>query len=293
MRTPIIISICCLIIAITATAQTEATNSIHEKGLKGIIVGTDKEPLPFVNVVLLKDSTFVAGVATDGQGRFVFEQPSSSANKIKIVMVGYEDYFAPITQSEDLGIIMLKESSIMLNEVVVKANLPTTRLKGNTMVTSVQNTALAKMGNAYDVLSHIPMVTGINGELNVFGRGTPVIYINGRQVKNESDLQQLNSAEIRSVELIANPGAAYASNIPAVIRIRTIPPQGDGFGFDITDALVFWSYMRNNTDINMRYRHNGFEVFGNFNLYEGKRKVTDVSKMIGCSVLCSKINSHY
>jgi len=293
MRTPIIISICCLIIAITATAQTEATNSIHEKGLKGIIVGTDKEPLPFVNVVLLKDSTFVAGVATDGQGRFVFEQPSSSANKIKIVMVGYEDYFAPITQSEDLGIIMLKESSIMLNEVVVKANLPTTRLKGNTMVTSVQNTALAKMGNAYDVLSHIPMVTGINGELNVFGRGTPVIYINGRQVKNESDLQQLNSAEIRSVELIANPGAAYASNIPAVIRIRTIPPQGDGFGFDITDALGFWSYARNNTDINMRYRHNGFEVFGNFNLYEGKRKVTDVSKMIGCSVLCSKINSHY
>ena len=293
MRTPIIISICCLIIAITATAQTEATNSIHEKGLKGIIVGTDKEPLPFVNVVLLKDSTFVAGVATDGQGRFVFEQPSSSANKIKIVMVGYEDYFAPITQSEDLGIIMLKESSIMLNEVVVKANLPTTRLKGNTMVTSVQNTALAKMGNAYDVLSHIPMVTGINGELNVFGRGTPVIYINGRQVKNESDLQQLNSAEIRSVELIANPGAAYASNIPAVIRIKTIPPQGDGFGFDITDALGFWSYARNNTDINMRYRHNGFEVFGNFNLYEGKRKVTDVSKMIGCSVLCSKINSHY
>ena len=279
MRPPIIISICCLIIAITATAQTEATNSIHEKGLKGIIVGTDKEPLPFVNVVLLKDSTFVAGVATDGQGRFVFEQPSSSANKIKIVMVGYEDYFAPITQSEDLGIIMLKESSIMLNEVVVKANLPTTRLKGNTMVTSVQNTALAKMGNAYDVLSHIPMVTGINGELNVFGRGTPVIYLNGRQVKNESDLQQLNSAEISSVELIANPGAAYASNIPAVIRIRTIPPQGDGFGFDITDALGFWSYARNNTDINMRYRHNGFEVFGNFNLYEGKRKVTDVSKM--------------
>lgn len=288
MRTPIIISICCLIIAITATAQTEATNSIHEKGLKGIIVGTDKEPLPFVNVVLLKDSTFVAGVATDGQGRFVFEQPSSSANKIKIVMVGYEDYFAPITQSEDLGIIMLKESSIMLNEVVVKANLPTTRLKGNTMVTSVQNTALAKMGNAYDVLSHIPMVTGINGELNVFGRGTPVIYINGRQVKNESDLQQLNSAEIRSVELIANPGAAYASNIPAVIRIRTIPPQGDGFGFDITDALGFWSYARNNTDINMRYRHNGFEVFGNFNLYEGKRKVTDVSKMTTFAQYCPK-----
>lgn len=62
MQNRIITSISCLIIAMTAMGQTY---SIHTKGLKGIIVGTDKEPLPFVNVVLLKDSTFVAGVAME------------------------------------------------------------------------------------------------------------------------------------------------------------------------------------------------------------------------------------
>lgn len=246
--------------------------------IKGKIVDTHNEPVMFANVILLNDSVFINGTVSDETGGFSIEN-DSKANRIKISCIGYEDYIYPIDNREDIGNIILHESYTMLNEVVVNANLPKTQLKGNTMITSVQNTSLAKMGNAYDVLSHIPMVTGINGELNVFGRGTPVIYINGREVRNQSDLQQLKSDEIRSVELISNPGAAYASNIAAVIKIKTIPPKGDGFGIDITDALGFWSYARNNTDVNMRYRHNGFEIFGNFNIYEGKRKLKDISEM--------------
>ena len=49
--------------------------SVSAQALKGLVVGTDKEPLPFANVVLLKDSTFVSGVVTDDNGIFVFEQP--------------------------------------------------------------------------------------------------------------------------------------------------------------------------------------------------------------------------
>ena len=246
--------------------------------IKGKVVDTHNEPVIFANVILLNDSVFIKGTTSDETGSFSIEN-STKANMLKISIIGYEDYMCPLSDFEDMGTIVLQDSYITLNEVVVKANLPQTQLKGNEMVTTVQNTVLAKMGSAYDVLSHIPMVTGINGELNVFGRGTPVVYINGREVRNQSDLQQLKSDEIRSVELISNPGAAYASNIAAVIKIKTIPPKGDGFGIDLTDALGFWSYARNNTDVNMRYRHNGFEVFGNFNIYEGKRKLKDISEM--------------
>lgn len=246
--------------------------------IKGKVVDTHNEPVMFANVILLNDSVFIKGTTSDETGSFSIEN-NTKANVLKISIIGYKDYMCPLRDFEDMGTIVLQDSYITLNEVVVKANLPQTQLKGNKMVTTVQNTVLAKMGSAYDVLSHIPMVTGINGELNVFGRGTPVVYINGREVRNQSDLQQLKSDEIRSVELISNPGAAYASNIAAVIKIKTIPPKGDGFGIDITDALGFWAYARNNTDVNMRYRHNGFEVFGNFNIYEGKRKLKDISEM--------------
>lgn len=246
--------------------------------IKGKVVDTHNEPVMFANVILLNDSVFIKGTTSDETGSFSIEN-NTKANVLKISIIGYKDYMCPLRDFEDMGTIVLQDSYITLNEVVVKANLPQTQLKGNKMVTTVQNTVLAKMGSAYDVLSHIPMVTGINGELNVFGRGTPVVYINGREVRNQSDLQQLKSDEIRSVELISNPGAAYASNIAAVIKIKTIPPKGEGFGIDITDALGFWAYARNNTDVNMRYRHNGFEVFGNFNIYEGKRKLKDISEM--------------
>ena len=246
--------------------------------IRGKVVDTHNDPVMFANIILLNDSVFVKGTTSDENGLFSVEN-NLNANTLKISIIGYKDYICPVGNTGDMGTVVLNESSIALDEVVVKANLLQTQLKGNEMVTTVQNTVLAKMGSAYDVLSHIPMVTGINGELNVFGRGTPVVYINGREVRNQSDLQQLKSDEIRYVELISNPGAAYASDIAAVLKIKTIPPAGDGFGIDITDALGFWSYARNNTDVNMRYRHNGFEVFGNFNIYEGKRDIKDISEM--------------
>lgn len=246
--------------------------------IRGKVVDSHNDPVMFANVILLNDSIFIRGTTSDEVGSFSIENVSE-ANMMKVSCIGYEDYFCSVGNRGDIGTIVLQEAYTMLDEVIVKANLPQTQLKGNAMVTSVQNTALAKMGNAYDVLSHIPMVTGINGELNVFGRGTPVVYINGREVRDKSDLQQLKSDEIRSVELISNPGAAYAADIAAVIKIRTIPPKGEGWGFDITDAVGFWSYVRNNADVNMRYRHDGFEAFGNINIYEGKRRIEDISEM--------------
>lgn len=253
-------------------------NSFAQR-IRGSIVDTEGTPIPFANVMLMKDSVFINGTASDELGNFIIDNSKSIGNLIKISSLGYADYQSGISTDGNLGKIVLSPSSTILDEVVVKANIPKTQIKGNAMVTRVQNSALSNMGNAYDVLTHIPMVTGINGELTVFGRGTPTIYINGRKVRTPSDLHELKSDNIRSVELITNPGATYASEINSVIKIKTIQPKGDGFGFDITDALSFWSYARNTTDMNMRYRNNGFEVFGNFNLYEGRRKNEDTSEM--------------
>lgn len=217
--------------------------------IRGIVTASDGEPIAACIIYVLNDTgaPITYGI-TDANGCFVIpcDLPET---KIQISCLGCKDFEASTPVDGDFKHIILEESPIMLNSVVVTAKQPRTVIKGNAMVVSVQNTVLAKLDNAYDVLSHIPMVTGINGELNVFGRGTPVVYINGREVRNQADLQQLKSDEIQSVELISNPGAAYASDIAAVIKIKTIPPIGDGFGFDLTDILGFWSYARNNADV--------------------------------------------
>ena len=43
----------------------------------------------------------------------------------------------------------------------------------------------------------------------MFGKGTPLIYINGRLVQDKNELAQLNSQDIKNVEVITNPGSKY------------------------------------------------------------------------------------
>ena len=133
------------------------------------------------------------------------------------------------------------------------------------MVTGVENTVLSKVGSANDVLTKIPGITQKQDALEVFGKGTPLIYINGRKLHDLSELEQLNSDEIKNVEVIRNPGSRYDATVKAVVRIQTIKRQGDGFGFNLRSSY----YQSDNTDLieqaNFNYRHNNLDVFGSVN----------------------------
>ena len=77
-------------------------------------------------------------------------------------------------------------ATVELGEVVVKATRPSTTMKGNALVTNVEGSSLAIAGTANDVLVRVPMVVDNGGSIEVFGKGSPEIYINGRKV---NDLQ--------------------------------------------------------------------------------------------------------
>ena len=120
-----------------------------------------------------------------------------------------------------------------LQEVVVKGQLPYTRLRGDAMVTRITGSVLEKAGTAQDVLRKVPGIIRKGEDLEVVGRGTPVYYINGRRVRDLDELKQLMSDEIANVEVITNPGAAYDATISAVVKIKTVRRQGDGFSFNV------------------------------------------------------------
>ena len=80
----------------------------------------------------------------------------------------------------------------MLGEVVVKSNRPVTAIKGDALVTNVAGSQLEHAGTANDVLAQVPMVLGRDGNFEVFGKGSPAIYINGREVQDLTQLSQLN-----------------------------------------------------------------------------------------------------
>ena len=60
-----------------------------------------------------------------------------------------------------------------------------------------------------------------NEQIEVFGRGAPLILIDNRKVRDASELQLLQSDNIKSIQIITMPGAEYGSTIRSVIKIQT------------------------------------------------------------------------
>lgn len=108
-----------------------------------------------------------------------------------------------------------------LQEVVVKAKQPATKLVGSSLVSTIAGSSLQNAGNALDVLQQLPMLSVEDNAVSVTGKGAPVIYIDGRPMRDGSELRQLQSSNIRNVELILAPGAQYASTTNAVLKITT------------------------------------------------------------------------
>jgi len=166
----------------------------------------------------------------------------------------------------------LKAAGLMqeLQEVVVKGNLPNTRLKGNAMITRIQGTPLADAGTLGEMLIKVPGMTGTDEAPEVLGKGSPLIYINGRLMRDDSELKRLRSEEIRDVEVITNPGAQYDATVRAVVRIRTVRRQGDGLSLDLTLADehdLHYDFDRPQVKLNANYRKNGVDVFSSVYYY--------------------------
>lgn len=184
----------------------------------GTVIDENKQPFAFANVVLLtpNDSTFVAGTTTDDDGTFSIDCSCKQA-LVKISYIGYETQFVN-SNGGDIGTIQLQPEATMLGEVVVKGTRPTFKITTEGIKTDVDGTLLSKVGTANDVLQNLPGVQKKSDGIEVFGKGTPLIYINGREMRNKSELDQLKSDDIASVELITNPGAKYKADVESVDR---------------------------------------------------------------------------
>lgn len=151
-----------------------------------------------------------------------------------------------------------------LGEVVVKAHLPQYKKTHEGLLTNVAGTVLGKMGTAEDVLKHVPSIVKKKDGYEVVGKGTPIIYINGRKMQDISELDNIKSSDIKSVEVIQNPGAAYDASVNSVIKIKTIKKKGEGFGFDTRSVYWYNKHDNNIQQVNMNYRHNGLNLFATY-----------------------------
>lgn len=242
------------------------------QGIMGKVVDEQGNAIQYANVALLQstDSAFIKGVVSDATGSFSINALSKDGI-VKVTCIGYKTVYKNVP-GYDLGTITLKEESMTLGDVVVKSSLPKSKLKNGAVITTVAGSILEKSGNIYNLLDRIPNVTTQNEKINVFGIGEPVIYINGKKVRDNTELDRLTPDEISTVEVIQNPGAQYASNVKAVIRINTKRKTGDGFGFE---TRTFGNIDENSRvggyeQLNINYQKNGLETFTVLKIKDGE-----------------------
>ena len=250
-----------ILCAVSPLFLTALQINASAQSIKGRVIDENDEPLAYANVMLQKaDSTYISGTMTDTLGVFVLESAPQAA-MVHISFIGYDPYITAV-HGTDMGTIRMIPDSEMLSKAVVKGYLPKTVIKGDAFVTPVENSILAEAGSANDVLEKLPGVISKDGGYEVIGKGTPIIYINGRLIRDNSELEQLSSKEIEFVDVVQNPGARYDATVKAVIRIQTIKRAGDGFGFDVRSSWSQSEYTNLNETINMNYRYNNLDIFG-------------------------------
>lgn len=245
-----------LIVSLNASAQM----------FSGRVLDDQKIPVQYATVALLSvaDSSLISGTVTDEQGIFKIEVSESKPYLLAVSYVGYKRSIQRLMPSI-IGDIVIIPDDRMLDEVVVTQHLPLYRLDNGGLTTKVENTILSKAGTAMNVAELLPgVLKRPDGTLEVLGKGTPLIYINNREVRHLDELDRLSAENIKQVELITNPGAEYGAAVGAVLKLKTVGKKIDGFGIGFRSVADYSYKIGNNDQLNVEYRQNRLDLFGTF-----------------------------
>jgi len=196
-----------------------------QKLIKGSVVDENKKPIDYFNVELLNvaDSSLIAG-GSFVEGRFEMKNISEGDYLLRISSMGYEGKYVRLTsEMTEISPICLYAQAYNLDGVTVNATPPRIVMKEDKWVVNVENTYISDAGNLSNALQRVPfvMVNKMSGEVSVAGRGATLVLIDGRRLRDNQELQLLNSNQIKRIEIIENPSAKYEAEGHAVINIIT------------------------------------------------------------------------
>ena len=203
-----------LILLITVLGMT-ATSALAARmyPATGRVVDEQGAAVEYATVVLLKGTEQVAGMATDGEGRFRLEVPTGDYT-LSIQYLGYDPLkqTVHVEQENDLGDFVMHGSSTEIEGVVVKAQL--------VRRVDVANAPAAAGRDGVELLERAPGVWVDSDKISVNGRTGTKVYVNDRELKLEPEqlftyIRSLRAEEIQKIEVIPTTGADYDADTAA------------------------------------------------------------------------------
>ena len=240
------ISILCILLFIhceVCFSQTKELYPVHYKGC--VVASSTNEPLPSATITLhTSDGILLAGAISEKNGCFDIEWQGKSKSQTDslILHCSFMGYAAksikvPTAYSHNVGVISLDETQQILDEITVTAQRSPFKFEHGTYLANVSGTALSQLSSANDVLKRLPLIAGDNGSFTVRGRGQAIIFINRREVRDPSEIQNIDASQIESVRIITDPGVSYPIGTKAVIELTIKQWYKDHLGITFESEL--------------------------------------------------------
>ena len=200
-----------------------------------------------------------------------FVSKSNSMKKILILLYFVGTSLIAKTQAKD-SVNRDSLKNILLKEVTVTNNTPSVTVKLDKVVLNVETMANAAGLNALELLRQAPGVI-VDGQDNVkmSGKNGIQILLDGRLQTLSSQqiislLKGTNAANVKSIEIIANPSAKYDSaGTAGIINIVFKKSNQKGVSGNITAGYQQMQNYRQNSAFNLNLKQGKFNAYANAN----------------------------
>ncbi len=185
-----------------------------------------------VSLFLNNSKKPVTGTTTDVKGNFTLTDVAEGNYHIVIESIGYQPFtlsnISIIKNAPGLALksVMLIKNQAMMQGVVVTAPAGLITNKIDKMIFNAEKDLTSQGGVATDVLKKVPQVSvDVDGNVELAGNSGIRFLINGKPSSafgsNIADvLQSIPASQIKSIEVITNPGAKYdAQGLGGIINI--------------------------------------------------------------------------
>jgi hypothetical protein len=212
--------------------------------ITGVVHDAQGAKLPFANVFLYAaaDSVFQKAVAADAEALFSIDEVKEGTFYVKVSSVGYRDYFSPrfVLNGDNPHIhlkdINLTEEATELKGVQVTARKPFIEQHLDKMVLNVENSISSSGSTALEILEKAPGVSvdRQSDQIRIRNKSGVIVMIDGKITQMTAEalaqyLNNLNSEQIASIEVITNPSSRYdAAGNSGIINIRLKRNQNYG-----------------------------------------------------------------
>ncbi len=276
MKFQYLITPLCVLAFCSTTLTGQNTNSKSNSILGKFAEKGTLTPLSDVVVQLLDavDSTLVKTELSDQLGTFSFTGLKSGKYFIKASLLGYSEYLSdPILASGDIMLpsIILSNSTVNLNEVVIQYKKPFIEREQGKVIMNVENSINAEGSSVFELLEKAPGVTVSQSDnISYKGKQGIIVQIDGKDVRMGGTdlanyLRGISSSSIEKIEFIANPSSKYDAAGNSIINIKIKKDKRLGTNATLTLSYGQGKYSKTNSGISLNHRGKKVNLFGSYN----------------------------